>query len=191
MVTPQEIEKIEDIGEINGQPIKMIQTIGGLFIATGVLPGRNKQEVLAQGSHRGIVKYSLEKKFAGQAAFALQKNISAEAPIRDYSERLPELMRKHGYELLTSRGASGVVAFLNKDGKDVSQYVALQKGEEFFVQEPIFSRIPEAKMAQALGVTKSALEALLSDALILDGKKMHVGPFEQGKPHLTISIKKS
>lgn len=189
MIQPNEIENIEEIGQLQGNPIKLVKTIGGLFIATGKLPGRQNQEILASGSHKGIVKYSLEKKFAGTATFQLQKNMAAEAPIKDYTEKLPELMQKNGYELLTSRGATGLVAFLNKDGMDVSQYVALQKGEEFFLQEPIFCRIPEAKMAQALGVTRSAIEAVLTDVLRLDGTKLHIGPFENGKALQVIHVK--
>lgn len=190
MVQPNEIEEVTDIGELGGAPIKLVKTIGGLFIATGLLNGKTQPEVLASGSHRGIVKYSLEKKYGGVATFNLAKSSNPEAPIRDYTEKLSENMQKHGFELLTSRGASGVVAFLNKDGLDVSQYVAIQKGEEFFLQEPIFSRIPEAKMAQAFGVTSSALNAILSDAKNLNGKKLHIGPFKDGKALLTINIKK-
>lgn len=189
MVQPKEIESIEEVGQIQGLPIKLVKLIGGLFLATGRAPGQAQESVLASGSHKGIVKFSLEKKFAGNAQFQLAKNIQAEAPIRDYTNTLPELMQKHGYELLTSRGGSGIVAFLNKNGLDVSQYVALQKGDEFYLQEPIFSRIPEAKMAQAFGVTRPAVEAILSDALKLEGSKLHIGPFDEGKASTTIHIK--
>lgn len=189
MISPSEIDSIEEIGELSGAPIRLIRTIGGLVLATGRLSARDSQDsILASGSHRGIVKFSLEKKFAGKAAFNLMKNHAVESPVLDHSESLPPLLKAKGYELLTTRGAAGIVVYLNKDGRDVSQYVALHKGEEFFMQEPIFSRIAEAKVAQALGITRPVIEAIVKDAKRLDGKRVHLGTIKEGKATLSIEI---
>lgn len=174
MIHPNEISDIEEIGQIQSAPIQLIKTIGGLFIATAQMPGRNEPEVLAQGSHKGIVKYSLEKKFQNQATFQLIKSNEVAPPIRDYTEKLPEILAKKGFGLITARNDSGIVAVLNKDGEDVTKFIALKKNEDFYLQEPIFAKHQEAKMAQAMGVTRPVVEAILSDVLKMDGKSLTI-----------------
>lgn len=59
-ITPNEISEIEEIGTMNGLPVKLLTTKGGFRIAVGRNQGKQVDEALAAGSHPAIVKYNLE-----------------------------------------------------------------------------------------------------------------------------------
>lgn len=189
MINPSEVENIEVIGELQGSPIKMIKLIGGLYLISGKERNQAKETCLASGSHPAIVKHTVEKKYRGQAHFQMQKSEIDEAPVKDQTSKLPETLVKKGFELYSTKTGKGVTVILNKDGKDVTQYQTLAKGEEHILQSPLFSKVRDAKFAQGLGVSTSVIETIVEEIHAMDGKKLSIGPFDQdGTPSSYIEI---
>ena len=91
-----EVLSIEDLGEMDGVPIKAVHFKGG-FVA-GVKSDGDKSKVLATASHLGILRFAI-KKSCPSFRPALMKSESTEAPVTDSSSLLPETLSKSGYGL--------------------------------------------------------------------------------------------
>jgi hypothetical protein len=122
---PSEIEAIEEIGELDGSPVKMIRTIGGFWIAVGKPKGKKDQEALGAGSHPAIVKYNVEKQFSAfQPTLAKSELTGSSESVTGYTELLPQEMRKNGYEMFSLTKSNEIEYVLTKHGAQVHVFKA-------------------------------------------------------------------
>lgn len=99
-LTPNEISEIEDIGVLDGTPVKMLRTKGGFFMAIGKPRGKYREEALAAGSHPAIVKYNLEKQFPMyQPAMQKSELASEHSTVEKHSHFLSDSLRKSGHDV--------------------------------------------------------------------------------------------
>lgn len=120
-IRPSEIVSIEEIGELDGSPVRLLRTSGGLFMATGKLKGKASDEALAAGSHPAIVKYNLEKQHRSFRP-AMNKSETNHEEVIGLSELLPAHVRSQGYDLYEIRKSEGASYFITKFGSEVSSY---------------------------------------------------------------------
>jgi hypothetical protein len=99
-LTPNEIESVDDVGVLNGAPVKMIKTRGGFHIAVGRPRGKLQEEALAAGSHPAIVKFNLERQHPEfQPSMQKSELTGYEPTVESHSHFLSDSLRKSGHDL--------------------------------------------------------------------------------------------
>jgi hypothetical protein len=128
-ITPNEIDSIEDAGDMNGKPVKLLRTKGGFWIAVGTPQGKMREEALAAGSHPAIVKYNLEKQYAAAYHPMLQKSeMMTPAVVVNHSKHLSEDLRKAGHDIYSIQTGQNIEFQITKhDIKVATSSATLQK----------------------------------------------------------------
>jgi hypothetical protein len=120
-IVPSEVESIDEIGELNGKPVKMARLKGGLCIAIGSQGGT--EEALAAGSHPAIVRYNVEKNFRGFQPY-IMKSETEDKEVREHSYMLAAEAQKNGYALYSLKKNSEIEFVLTKSGVERLRYGA-------------------------------------------------------------------
>lgn len=123
-IKPQEVESIRVIGQLNGDEVKVIKTIGGFYCAVG-RKSKNKKTVepLAAGSHLALVAHQIEKQFSNDFQHAMFKSESEVLPlVKEYTKKLPVEMVDAGYELFTMTKNEKVNFVATKLGAEVINF---------------------------------------------------------------------
>lgn len=118
-ITPGEIDKIEEVGELEGKPVKMVRTKGGFWIAIARKKGKHEEEALAAGSHPAIVKYNLEKIY-GYQPHMMKSEGFAEPIVAKHSHYLSEDLRKSGHDIFSIQSGENVEFQVTKQNCMVS-----------------------------------------------------------------------
>lgn len=124
-IKPQEVQSIQVIGKLNGQDVQLIKTHGGYNIAVGMKKRNGKKaEVLAAGSHSGLVKFHLEKEYKADYEPALMKSENEEecGQITDKTQSLTQEMISKGLELFTINKNNQMDLIVTKYGLGLLKY---------------------------------------------------------------------
>jgi hypothetical protein len=160
MIRPSEIKSVEEIGTLENSPVKMIRTIGGLWVATGRPRGRKDDEAIAAGSHPAIVKHNIEKTFGQNYQPHMHKSEGAVEPkVLDHTSKLEKSLIDKGYTLHSVQADTAVDFILSKSGVEVLKHEALVKSDsvEFNGTRP--NSQPHIIEALKNGVTQSFILA--------------------------------
>jgi hypothetical protein len=133
-LTPNEIESVDDIGILNGSPVKIIKTRGGFHIAVGRPRGKLQEEALAAGSHPAIVKFNLERQHPDfQPAMQKSELMGLEPKVESHSHFLSDSLRKSGHDLYSVQTGDKVEFHITKQNAKVSSVDAsFDKGSLVF-----------------------------------------------------------
>lgn len=158
MVRPEEVDSVEEIGLLEGEPVKMIKMIGGFHIATAKVKGNDK--ALSMGSHAAIVKHNLEKTYGNAFRPHLMKSEGQTNPIvYEKTYFLSKALSDKGYSLHLVEESGFISAILSHFGIEVLKQEALMKTDSIDMKpEVTFS---DAKKA------KTAIDNNLSESLII------------------------
>lgn len=108
-ITPNEIESIEEVGMMNGAPVRMLRTKGGFHIAVGRQNGKMIEEALAAGSHSAIVKYNLEKQYTGFQPALMKSEVSmSPAVVTKHSHYLSDDLQKSGHDVYSIQSGTHI-----------------------------------------------------------------------------------
>ena len=123
-IKPEEVESIKVIGELHGEDVKVIKTIGGFFCAVGRKSKSKKTvEPLAAGSHVALVAHQLDKQFKSEFRPAMFKSESEALPVvKEYTKKLPQELVDGGYELFTLTKNEKVNFVATKRGAEVLNF---------------------------------------------------------------------
>jgi hypothetical protein len=165
-IKPNEIESVEEAGELNKAPVKLIRTKGGFWIAVGKLKGKNKEEAIAAGSHPAIVKYNIEKQFPEfQPAMMKSEDLSDSSVVEKHSHFLSDDLRKSGHDIYSVQNGPEVNFHITKHNLEVSSVKA--------------SLIEDALVINEMKMDKSFARAMAGatteKALSLNASKIRVG----------------
>lgn len=120
-IKPSEIAQIEEAGQLDGNPVKLIRTKGGFWIAAGRPKGKMTDEALAAGSHPAIVKYNLEKQFPNfQPAMMKSELLSDSTVVDKHSHFLSDDLRKSGYDIYSIQNGPAVDFQITKHNAEVA-----------------------------------------------------------------------
>jgi|GEM_PF-5471530 len=92
----KEVLSIEDLGEVDGSPVKAVSLVGGLVI--GVKASGKSSQVIGSASHIGLLRHAIRKTVSGFRP-SLMKSDSDEKEVVDYSSLLPGVLLKSNYGL--------------------------------------------------------------------------------------------
>lgn len=136
-LNPNEIDTIEDAGQMNGAPVKLLRTKGGFWIATGRQRGKNRDEALAAGSHPAIVKYNLEKQFAQDFQPAMMKSESAVNPavVTNHSHFLNDDLKKSGHDIYAIQTGMNIEFQVTKHDVKVASIQSSLEANELVISE--------------------------------------------------------
>jgi hypothetical protein len=107
-LTPNDIDRVEEAGMLDGNSVKLVRTKGGFWIALGKKKNRLSEEALAAGSHPAIVKYNLEKQFSSfQPAMSKSESGLAQV-VEKHSHFLSDDLRKSGHDIFSIQTGNAV-----------------------------------------------------------------------------------
>ena len=165
MIRPSEIKSIEEIGTLENSPVKLIRTIGGLWVATGRRRGKKQEEALAAGSHPAIVKYNMEKMFGATYQPLMAKSEGAIEPkVSEHTSQLSKRLIDKGYTLFSVQADSQIDFILSKSGIEVLKHEALIKGESLDFQAMKPKALEHAQEAIKNDATRSVIMAAIDKA---------------------------
>lgn len=108
-LNPEEIDNIEEIGSLNGQPVKLLKFKGGFYVIVGNEKNKSQPSALTTGSHPAIAKYALTKQYPGfQPSMMKSETFSETLHVEKHSHFLSDELRKSGHDLYSIQ-----------DGKDI------------------------------------------------------------------------
>jgi len=165
MIKPNEIRKIYEIGTLDGNPVKGVLTIGGLYVATGRTSGKNSDEALAAGSHGAIVTHNLEKMYGNRFQLALTKSENAPTEqVSEHTDQLDSNLTKKGYSLHSIQTNGQLDFVVSASGIEVLKHTALIKSESFEFQSPEPKNYAKSEELLKNNVTKSIILAAVDKA---------------------------
>lgn len=121
-IKPSELESVESIGELDGEDVKMVKTVGGLYIAVGKLKNKGQEEVLSAGSHPAIVRYGLEKAYRSFRPAMMKSESFNPVAVSGMSDLLPESMASNGYDFYVVKKSNEIEFILTKSQIEVLKF---------------------------------------------------------------------
>ncbi len=133
-LTPDEVDTVEDAGTLHGNPVKLLRTKGGFWMAIGRQRGKAREEALAAGSHPAIVKYNLEKQFPDfQPAMMKSELLSSSVKVEKHSHFLSDALRKSGHDIYSVHNGDKIEFQITKHNVKIhSVDTAIDKGAIVF-----------------------------------------------------------
>jgi len=107
-ITPEEIDRIEEAGTMNGGTVKLVRTKGGFWIAIGRKKGKHLEEALTAGSHSAIVKYNMEKQFPDYQPNLMKSEGAIEPVVSKHSHFLSDDLQKSGHDIFSIQTGESV-----------------------------------------------------------------------------------
>jgi hypothetical protein len=119
-ISPEEIDTIEEAGTLDNNPVKLIRTKGGFWIAVGQPKGKSRSEALGAGSHPAIVKYNIEKQYPTFQAHMMKSEFGQTETVEKHSHFLSEDLRKSGHDIYSVQNGPNIDFHVTKHNMKVS-----------------------------------------------------------------------
>jgi hypothetical protein len=120
-ILPGEIDTVEEVGELDGNKVKMVKTRGGFYFAIGRPKGKLTEESLGAGSHPAIVKFNLERQHPGYRPLMQKSESMLSEPVVDkHSHFLSDDLRKSGHDIYSVQSGDKVEFQITKDNEKIS-----------------------------------------------------------------------
>jgi hypothetical protein len=141
-ITEKEVERIDIVGKLNGEDVKLVKTFGGLFLAVGKKSKNGKKDQpLAAGSHQGIVLHQIEKEFGHDFHQKMHKNESdISETIENKTDYLPNDLISKGIELYTVIKKSNIDFVVYRHGLTIGEYNTSIKKNELHIDSFSFKK---------------------------------------------------
>jgi hypothetical protein len=144
-IKKDEIKETKIIGKLNGKDVKLVTLKGGFNIGIGVA-SKDKEDVLAVGSHAAIVCHQISKKFANQFEESMNKSEEDSlGTVIEYSQNLSPIEADTlGFDIYAIKKNESVVFKLTKHNFDVFEIIASEQNNKLVLEKTIKQRpIPE------------------------------------------------
>lgn len=135
-IKPSEISSVDSIGNLDGEDVKLVKTRGGLYMAVGKLKSKNKEEVLAAGSHPAIVRFNVTKSFKDFQPSLMKSEAGTEPMVASMSFLLPKELFDKRFDLYIVKKNLDFEVVLTKDQVEVVGYKATVDGNDLKVEKP-------------------------------------------------------
>lgn len=148
-ITPEEIDKVEEAGTMNGGPVKLIRTKGGFWIAIGRKKGKNSEEALTAGSHSAIVKYNMEKQFPDFQPNLMKSEGAVEAIVNKHSHYLSDDLKKSGHDIYSIQTGDSVEFHITHGNSQIAKVTGSLDKSHLYITELSIPKQFAAAMAGA------------------------------------------
>jgi hypothetical protein len=163
MIKENELKSIKEIGSINGNPVKEMRFIGGLYMAV-YKNSKGEDEVLGAASHPALLSFNIEQKFGGSYQPAMNKSEGEnEGQIYDLSKFLDKKSLSRGYTLVSLEKNNTLDLILTKMGIEIVCFPfliknnMLEKQPVSFLSNEEINNISGKVFAEALKERASSL----------------------------------
>ncbi len=157
-ISPADIAEIEECGELNGSPVKMIKTTGGYYIAIGK-DAKGKMKPIGTGPHKAICEFMIEKMNPGFRPLIV-KNEGDNPEVTDLTKNLDEDIIARGYNLYAVKeNEYNSKVVLSHHLAEVASVDVLVYGDLASMSAPVFN-----SDYRVSGLRKSFYEGVLSVA---------------------------
>ena len=147
---PSDIDQVDDAGVLDGQPVKMIRTKGGFFMAI------HKGKVLAGGSHPAIVKHSVSKMYNSFQPVMCKSEGFEDSIVSQHSHFLSDELRKSGHDIYSVQTGQNVEFQITKNNLKVASVCGSLKDDSLVIDQLKFPK--EFSKAMAGATTEKALD---------------------------------
>ncbi len=133
-----DIASIEPFGLIDGKPVSLVKTKGGLNLAT--MTDRNGSEtVLGAASHQAILCYSVEKRFPSFQPM-IMKSEGLRLHAESHSHFLSDELRKSGHDIYSIENGNDIEFYVTKQNIKVASINGSKKDTYLQIQSPIIPK---------------------------------------------------
>ena len=133
-IKPEDIDKIEEAGTLNGNTVKLIRTTGGFWICVGKKKNSNADEALAAGSHPAIVKFNMEKQFPEFQPVMMKSEDHLDSTVEKHSHFLSDDLRKSGHDIFSIQTGNEVEFHVTKHNAQVALVTGFVDGEHLTIE---------------------------------------------------------
>lgn len=113
-INPNEVKSIDDIGMLNGKPVKLLKFKGGYNLIMGFEPGKEIESVLSAGSHAAIAKFNLEKQYMNYRPNLTKSEHEIAPVVSKHSAHLSEDLLKSGHDIYSIQNGPNIEFQLTK-----------------------------------------------------------------------------
>ena len=175
---PSEIIEVDSLGVLDGEDVKIVKTVGGLYIAVGKPRGKKQEEVLAAGSHPAIVRFNVEKAYTTFQPSLMKSEMMGETEeVVEFTDFLPQDMINKNYDLYALKKNEEFDFVLTKDKIQILSYASSFSDDSMIISKPDVV-IPANLLPAVTATTKAA--ALIA---IEEGKSSIVHEDKKYSPH--------
>ena len=135
-MSPNEIDTVEEAGELDGSPVKLIRTRGGFFLLIGKPKGKMREEALTAGSHPAIVKFNLEKQYPNyRPSMMKSEHFSDNAIVEKHSHFLPADLRKSGHDIYSVQDGSSIDFHITKQNLKIATVLGTLQEQTIVIKD--------------------------------------------------------
>lgn len=150
---PDDIDQVDDAGILDGQPVKMIRTKGGFYMAV------HKGKVMSGGSHPAIVRHRLSKMCPNFQPVMCKSEGFEDAVVDQHSHYLSDELRKSGHDIYSLQTASNIEFQITKNNLKIASVIGSIQDNSLFIDELKFPK--QFSKAMAGATTEKALDCKL------------------------------
>jgi hypothetical protein len=111
-ILENDIASIEPFGMMDGKPVNLVRTRGGLNLATRVSP-KGEEEVLGAASHQAILCYTIEQRYPSFQP-AIMKSEGLKLTADSHSHFLTDDLRKSGHDIYSVQNGTEINFYITK-----------------------------------------------------------------------------
>ena len=117
-ISDNDIASIEPFGIIEGKPVNLVKTKGGLNLAT-MQDGKGQDTVLGAASHQAILCYTIEQRFPKFQPM-IMKSEGLRLNAESHSHFLSDDLRKSGHDIYSVQNGNDVEFYITKQNIKVA-----------------------------------------------------------------------
>jgi hypothetical protein len=165
-IKPDQVDSIEDVGTLDGKPLKMIKLIGGFYMCVGRTKGSIREEALGAGSHPAIVKYNIEKQYPN-VQFLMMKSefLSDGSIVEKHSHHLSESLLKSGHDIYSIQNGTQITFYITKHNANIKMVKGELEKEYIVIKDIDFPK----------EFTKGISGATVEKAISCNAEKIRLG----------------
>jgi len=165
-ILENDISSIEPFGMLDGKPVKLLVTKGGLNMAAHI-DAKGNENVIGAASHRAILSYTLEQRYPNFQPMIMKSEGGLKLYADNHSHFLSDDLRKSGYDIFSVQNGKSVNFYLTKMGLNVGEVSSQIKGDTLYIDRTVSGpfECPHNQLAGAisekalcLGINKVKVE---------------------------------
>jgi hypothetical protein len=160
-IKSEDVAEIVEVGELNGDKVKMIKTWGGLHVMVGKKDKNSKKpDALAAASHKALAVHQLEKMYGNDFRPSIMKSEGYNSEQVSDFQVTPEMSKDH-LEIQAIQKNNQVEFVVSRFGLILAKYgCEIQKNELVLLGYQKNSKASETLQKNQEDITKSIQKAM-------------------------------
>jgi hypothetical protein len=160
-ILENDIASIEPFGMLDGKPVNLVRTKGGLNLAT-MMDAKGQDSVLGAASHQAILCYTVEQRFPTFQPM-IMKSEGLKLNAESHSHFLSDDLRKSGHDIYSVQNGNHIEFYVTKQNIKVGYDNGKIEGDTLILTPPVFPHATD--MGLWNGLSKAVSEKALTSGL--------------------------